>query len=426
MTNFIQEPFKKIWDQQGFEQMSPIQEALYPIIQSGESVIAVSPTGTGKTLAYLLPLLAQVEKNNTLQLIVLAPSQELVKQIGEVAELWGRAKELEVLTILGSANMQRQINALKDKPEVIVASPGRLYELSEQSRKLKLHLVKAIVYDEADYLYEDEQAITIEKFTNKLMRDVQKVWVSATFGPALVKVAAEMGESVRVVNVDHQSLDNIEHFGLIVQNRQKIQYLKRLSHVEGMQAIVFFEQVNEVDQVAAKLIYDGLNVVSLHGQLSKLEREHAINAFREGKATYLLTTDVSARGLDIADLPFVIHYNRVNDARTYLHRSGRTGRMGNKGTVLSLLNEQEFRDLAHILMNEGVNLQERAYYQGKLVTIEERDALRLANIEVEKEQSIKRKAQAKSRANQPKSKKKVVKKKNRLRDTKNKGKRRGK
>ena len=172
MTNFIQEPFKKIWDQQGFEQMSPIQEALYPIIQSGESVIAVSPTGTGKTLAYLLPLFTQVEKNNTLQLIVLAPSQELVKQIGEVAELWGRAKELEVLTILGSANMQRQINALKDKPEVIVASPGRLYELSEQSRKLKLHLVKAIVYDEADYLYEDDQAITIDKFTNKLMRDV--------------------------------------------------------------------------------------------------------------------------------------------------------------------------------------------------------------------------------------------------------------
>lgn len=410
------EVFQEKWQQLGFHEMTAVQQRLFDPITQGESLVAISPTGTGKTLAYLLPLLAKIEGSQELQLIILAPSQELVKQISEVAKEWAQVKSIRCQAILGSANIKRQLEALKNKPEVIVATPGRLLELAQQSKKVKFHQVKAIVFDEGDYLLEDEQEKAVSALTKRLVRDVQKIWVSATLSEVLQQMAISQGLSVYQEGA--KQLDNLLHIAILSPDRQKLQQLKRLAQVEGMQAIVFFEQVHELESTAAKLLFDKVAVGVLHGQLSKIEREAAINRFRQGELTYLLTTDVAARGLDIADLPAVVHFNRVNDSRIYTHRSGRTGRMGKEGMVISLVNEQEYRDLQRLLMTEAIHLTEYVTYQGKLMLPEQRHALRVD----QPERKVKPKAKIrKAPQNTPKIKKGKI--KNRHRDTKNKGKR---
>lgn len=426
MIKELSPDLQKKWQEKGFEAPTSIQAQLFEKMPSTQSLIAISPTGTGKTLAYSLPLIEKVEANHTLQAIVLAPTQELVKQIFEVLKDWGALKNLTTQVIIGSANVKRQIDALKEKPEIIVASPGRLLELSNQSKKLKFHQVETVVYDEADYLLEDEQAQTIKEINGKLMRDVQQVWVSATYGPALKAMNDSFEVSLPIIQASQMALTNIMHHAIMTNNRQKTLQLKRLAQVEGMQAIVYFEQVSEVDLTASKLIHEGVKVAVLHGQLNKMERQHAINAFKNGEVIYLLTTDVAARGLDIDNLPCVIHFNRVNDMRTYTHRSGRTGRMGKQGMVLSLGNEQELRDLSDLLKADNIVLTEKYVYQGYLIDLEEYEEMRAQNKVAEVERVQKKKPTVKKVSKKSVSKQVVVKKKkkkNRVRDTKNKGKR---
>ncbi|UUX33834.1 DEAD/DEAH box helicase [Fundicoccus culcitae] len=369
----LEEDLKKYWHNKGFDAATPIQKAVYQPIIEKQSFVAISPTGTGKTLAYLLPLIQTIEANNVLQVIILAPSQELVKQIGEVAQEWAQLLGLKTQVILGGANISRQIEQLKDKPEIIVATPGRFVELLNQTRKLKVHMVKTIVYDEADYLWQDEHRPALEQIEKRLDKDVQKIWVSATLGAPLLSLV-QAPTTIPLIHMTSQ--DNklpIEHYYILTTDRQKPQLLKRLGQVDNMQAIVFFEQVNELDQVASKLIYDGIKVAVLHSQVSKFERQHAIESFKAGEVTYLLTTDLAGRGMDIPALPYAIHYNRVNNLDTYFHRSGRVGRMGHKGVVISLVNEQEHRDLQKILDARSIQLTEKIVFQQAIVDPEVRE-----------------------------------------------------
>ncbi|MFK8242772.1 MULTISPECIES: DEAD/DEAH box helicase [unclassified Facklamia] len=419
MLEQLNSVLKTHWQNKGFESATAIQTLLYQPIQDGKSLVAISPTGSGKTLAYLLPILSTVQADQSLQVIILAPSQELVKQISTVVQEWGELLGIHCLPILGNANLKRQLEALKERPEVIVATPGRLQEIAQQSRKVKFHQVKTIVLDEGDYLLEDSQEEAVNAIVKRLMRDVQKVWVSATYGPALQRIVEEQG--LALYQQSDENTMNIKHVAILTQNRQKGQQLKRLAQVEGMQAIVFFEQVSELETIAAKLIFENVSVGLLHGQLSKMERERSITAFRNGELTYLLTTDVAARGLDIADLPAVIHFNRVSDVRTYTHRSGRTGRMGKQGMVISLVNEQELRDLNEMLVSEMIALEPYTTYKGALMSELERNQLR--DEEINKPVKVVKKATKKRPVVTTNEK---VKKKNRRRDTKNKGKRRPK
>lgn len=423
MTKQIHEKLQNYWRESGFETMTEIQSAIMPLLLNNESLIAISPTGTGKTLAYLLPVLSSIKSDKTLQVMILAPSQELVIQIHEVAKVWGSILGIKTLAILGNANIKRQIEALKEKPEVIVATPGRLVELANQSKKLKFHQIKTIIFDEADHLLEEEQAESVQEILKRVMRDTQQIWISATYGQSLQQHNLQRTKSLKVVDVTNTIELLLEHIALIAPNRQKIKQLKSLAQIENMQALVFFEQVNELETVAAKLLYEGVKVATLHSQLSKLERQHAIKAIKNNEIIYLLTTDVAARGLDIEWLPCVIHYNKVNDHRIYTHRSGRTGRMGREGTVISLVNEQELRDLHEVLKNEVITIKERVLYNGVLMTYEQREAEREVMVKTkEKNKSNKKKVPHKQNHKQTIK----AKKKNRQRDTKNKGKRKHK
>lgn len=426
ITEVLKTPLKELWEQKAFPAPTAIQNRVFEPLNKGESFIAISPTGTGKTLAYLLPILNKLEANKELQALVIAPSQELAKQIGTVAEEWAKPLGIKTQIILGGANFKRQQDALKDKPEMIIATPGRLLELASKSNKVKLHQVKTVVFDEADYIWHRDNRQAALDLQKKLMRDTNYVWFSATVSDELRQMMMESEGAIQLLHsdTDHQTL-NIEHHYLLTQNRQKLTQLKRLAQVEDMQALVFFEQVNELESVASRLIHDDIKVGLLHGQLNKLERQTALKLFAEKKLTYLLTTDVASRGIDIANVPFVIHYNRVSDANTYLHRSGRTGRMGEYGQVISLVNEQEHRDLENILSEKQIELTERFVYAAQFVDATERNMLANELFEDEDVVEVKRSkaAPARNTISAPQQAVKA-KKKNRKRDTKNKGKRR--
>lgn len=426
ITEVLKTPLKELWEQKAFPAPTAIQNRVFEPLNKGESFIAISPTGTGKTLAYLLPILNKLEANKELQALVIAPSQELAKQIGTVAEEWAKPLGIKTQIILGGANFKRQQDALKDKPEMIIATPGRLLELASKSNKVKLHQVKTVVFDEADYIWHRDNRQAALDLQKKLMRDTNYVWFSATVSDELRQMMMESERAIQLLHsdTDHQTL-NIEHHYLLTQNRQKLTQLKRLAQVEDMQALVFFEQVNELESVASRLIHDDIKVGLLHGQLNKFERQTALKLFAEKKLTYLLTTDVASRGIDIANVPFVIHYNRVSDANTYLHRSGRTGRMGEYGQVISLVNEQEHRDLENILSEKQIELTERFVYAAQFVDATERNMLANELFEDEDVVEVKRSKAAPARNTTSAPQQAVkAKKKNRKRDTKNKGKRR--
>lgn len=359
MLNTLKPQILKLWEEKTFEEPAPIQKQLFEAAQNGQDVIAISPTGTGKTLAYLLPILNTIEANKTLQAIVLAPSQELVMQIGDVARDWGKAVGIKTQTLIGGANIKRQIDKLKEKPELIIATPGRLSELMSKTKKLKVHSVKTIVFDEADYLFQDEHKRTIASIQQSLMRNVQEIYTSATISDEFISDLSQRPQ-MSIIRVDEEDTPNqTDHYYITVNNRDKVNELKRLAQVEDMRAIVFFEQIHQIEEVAAKLIFNNIPIVVLHSDISKQEREYAIRAFKNHSVTYLLTTDVASRGMDIKEVPYVIHYNRVEDRQTYIHRSGRTGRMNSEGIVISLTNQQEHQDLQELLKNENIHITER-------------------------------------------------------------------
>ncbi|MCR8969500.1 DEAD/DEAH box helicase [Facklamia sp. 7083-14-GEN3] len=407
---------KKYWQEKNFSEATAIQKQVYPYIKDEESVVAISPTGTGKTLAYLLPILEKIEVNQQLQAIIFAPTQELAQQIFLVVDEWSRLLGITVTSIVGGANVKRQIEKLKNKPELIVATPGRFNELLKQTSKLKVHTVRWIIYDEADYLFSkgEQQIADIEMIEKRLMRDIKRYYFSATKSKDFLDYLQAKNYEFDRLEISMESANiQTEHVYLEVNNRQKTNMLKRLAQMEGMQAIVFFDQISDLERAAAKMIFENLSISVLHSQLTNQERQIALEQFRQQKTIYLLTTDLASRGLDIEGIPNVIHYHPARDVRTYYHRSGRTGRMGNEGCAISLVNQQEALNLKRMLDDSSIHLEERVLYDRQLLN--ERPE------EEEIRQSSKRITKRKSHSKKPKTAVKA-KKKNRKRNTKNIGK----
>ncbi|MDE1548226.1 DEAD/DEAH box helicase [Jeotgalibaca caeni] len=360
--------FQRYWKGLRFQLPTPIQERVFEPLMEGKDVIGLSPTGTGKTLAYALPLLQKTQPNGELQLVILTPSQELGVQVGRVVEEWGGLKDLKVQTIIGGANTKRQVEKLKEKPEVVVGTPGRLLELAEQ-RKLKLHQLKTVVLDEADYLLKDEHLPNLRMLVKKMPGQCQMTFFSATNSETLSQI--DRWFNVDPVVFDAASEDGIRdqtvHGYLEVENRRRAESLRRLGNIKGMQALVFVNSVQELDYLAEKMTYEGVPVRMLHSDYGPSQRKHALESFRNGEAVFLLTTDVSARGIDIEDLPYVINYDLPLTREVYLHRSGRTGRMGKEGRVVSLVTERGIREIRKMVPRSD-EFQRWYLYSGDLVS----------------------------------------------------------
>ena len=347
----MREYIQNKWNEKGFKDLTPIQEATKELIQNGEDVVAVSPTGTGKTLAYLLPLLEKIEINHELQAIILVPSQELAQQIGEVIREWN-LPELTMLVLAGGANVKRQIENLKKKPELVVGTPGRLTELANQ-RKLKLHQVQTLVLDEADYLLAQEHLEQTRSFIKKCPSQRQMICFSATKNEILESIHQWINMTPKWVENEQKMTGNVKHVYIESPVRKKDELLRKFANMKEYQALVFVNSLANAGILAEKLQYHNIPCALLTSQENQINRKAAIQAFKKGEVPILLTTDVAARGLDIEDLPVVIHYDLPENKEVYTHRSGRTGRMGKDGLVISFVTEKEVRDLKKLIPDDA-------------------------------------------------------------------------
>lgn len=354
----------------GIKTPSPVQQEAIPAAMDGCDVLAQSQTGTGKTLAYLIPILAGMDWNqHSIQAIVIAPTQELAMQIVREADALGSEYGLVTAGLIGGAALNRQLDKLKQRPQLVVGTPGRLREVIEM-KKMKVHEVRTVVIDEVDHLLQKSGGGDTEAILNRMMRSRQLLFFSATVPPA-VKALAEkwMNEPVVIgIEPDKRVADTIEHLMFVTQDRDKIDLLRRLvRHWEPKRAIIFVNDSQQIGEWEAKLKYAHLSVGCLYGDAPKQERVNTLRRFREGDFQLLLATDVAARGLDIPELDYVFSLQPAIDPEHYVHRAGRTGRMGRKGVSINIITERERFIMHKFERNLHITISERVYAGGKVL-----------------------------------------------------------
>ncbi|MCQ6559663.1 DEAD/DEAH box helicase [Paenibacillus mendelii] len=362
------------------EQPTPVQAAAIPALISGNDVSARSQTGTGKTLAYLLPALQRVDTaSSSLQVMILAPTQELAMQIVRVAESYGEPIGVRVQQLIGGASVHRQMEKLKQHPHLIVGTPGRIHEIVA-SGKLKLHHIRLLVIDEADQVFSLGSTKEVETLLKGMVRDRQIAFFSATRPKPMEEVELRWMRDPQVIEVtsDQNIASRVEHYYLVCDKRDKVDTARRLIRLlEPAAALLFINETDEIANYEAKFGYEGFVVETLYGDADKQRRAATLTRFREGRCQLLLATDIAARGLDIADLPLVVHLDPALDADHYVHRSGRTGRMGKPGTVVSIVTPQQLFIMDKFSKQLGIDLQEKEMYRGRLWNPEELQASRL-------------------------------------------------
>ncbi|WP_257349885.1 DEAD/DEAH box helicase [Pseudalkalibacillus decolorationis] len=358
------------WDKAGFTEPTSIQIKSVPLIVEGKDVIAESPTGTGKTLAYLLPILERIDpEKKDPQALILASSRELVMQIFEEIQKWSEGSGIKGASLIGGANVKRQLDKLKKQhPQVVVGTPGRVEELVKM-KKLKMHEVQTVVLDEVDQLLVPEHLGTVKSIIKSTLNDRQLLLFSATLSDKAVDVGKELTTNPEVIKVQRnaQQNANVEHFYIVSEQRDKIKVLEKIARMAGVTALAFGKDIGELQVIAEKISYKQVPVGVLHSEMRKDERQKALKQFRDGKSNLLLATDVAARGLDIEGLSHVVHIDVPEEAKQYLHRSGRTGRAGASGTVISIVNERDERNLKKLGREIGIELEPKTLYGGEIV-----------------------------------------------------------
>ncbi|WP_404448410.1 DEAD/DEAH box helicase [Sutcliffiella horikoshii] len=372
-TTFINtlQPFiQQLWENSEFVAATPVQEQAIPVILDGKDVLVESPTGTGKTLAYLLPIIERIDlAKQHPQALIVAPSKELAMQILDQIQKWTEGSDISGASFIGGANVKRQLEKLKKRPHILVGTPGRLQELI-QMKKIKMHEVKTIVMDEADQLFVPEHKKTIENIIKSSMQQERQLLLfSATLKEETEKQAVGLLKEPLIIKVTKEDLPpvRVEHLYAVIDQRDKANVLSNLLREPGIKALTFVRDIGNLAVLTEKLLYKQLNVGVLHSESSKQERENAMKNFRKDEYPVLLATDVAARGLDIKELSHVIHYDLPEEVESYVHRSGRTGRQGAEGTVISIVSEREERKLKQFARELGLTLEKRVVFGGKLI-----------------------------------------------------------
>jgi superfamily II DNA/RNA helicase len=375
MLNTLQPFLQENWEKSGFQQPTSIQDSAIPLILEGKDLIAESPTGTGKTLAYLLPLLNKVEPNSqSLQAVVLASSQELVMQVYQEFQKWSEGSGIRGTSIIGGANVKRQLEKLKKRPHVIFATPGRLFELIKQ-KKVKMHEVKLVVLDEGDQLLIPEHLNTVQNIVKSTMSDRQVVLFSATMKAGTEKLAKEITKEPEILRIEKDELASsgeVEHIYFTAEPRDKIKLLEKIARLDKIKALAFINDIGEIQVFKEKFNFKELSTGILHSDMKKLERQAELKAFRDGKTKMLIATDVAARGLDIQGVTHVVHVDFPRDIAQYVHRAGRTGRMGANGIVISLVTEREERELKRYCQELNVTPSKRIFFKGQIAEPEQK------------------------------------------------------
>lgn len=366
MKPFIQ----NVWEKSQFGEPTEVQAEAIPLLLEGKDVIAQSPTGTGKTLAYLLPVLNKIDADKkTIQGVILASSQELVMQILSEAQKWSEGSGIRTASFIGGANVKRQLEKLKKNPHIIIGTPGRTLELIKQ-KKIKMHEVNTIVLDEGDQLLTKEHLPTVQNIIKSALADRQVALFSATLSPFIEKEAKELMKDPEVIRIEKDETirsGQVEHIYFTADQREKIKILEKISRLDGAKSLVFMKDIGNLTVASEKLAFHEIVTGVLHSDLNKDKRKNALKDFRTGKVNMLLATDVAARGLDIKGVTHVVHFDFPKDIEQYVHRSGRTGRFGADGTVISIVTEREERELKKMCRELGIEVEKRVFYRGVIV-----------------------------------------------------------
>ncbi|UKK50882.1 DEAD/DEAH box helicase [Prevotella sp. E13-17] len=333
-------------EEMGFVQPMPVQEAVIPtLLESRQDTIALAQTGTGKTASFGIPLLMRIDMNSRdTQALVLSPTRELCLQIADDLRDFSKYMDgIHVEAVYGGAAIEQQIRALKKGAQIIVATPGRLIDLKNRGY-VHLEKVRNIVLDEADEMLNMGFTDSIEEIFEALPDDHNTLMFSATMSRDVERVAKRYLKDHQeiVVGSRNEGAENVNHIYYMVQAKDKYLALKRIvDYYPKIFAIIFCRTKLETQEVADKLIRDGYNAESLHGDLSQQQRDLTMQKFRQHLTQLLVATDVAARGLDVDDLTHVINFGLPDDIENYTHRSGRTGRAGKKGTSISIVHSKE-------------------------------------------------------------------------------------
>lgn len=361
---------QQVWEKSGFVRPTSIQSFAIPAILDKKDIIAQSPTGTGKTLAYLLPVLNAIDPEKlNVQAVIMASSQELVMQILSEIQKWAAGSGIRSASFIGGANVKRQLEKLKKHPHVVAGTPGRILELIKQ-KKLKMHEVKTVVLDEGDQLLVPEHTDTIKQIIKSTLSERQVVLFSATLPEHTVKLAQELTNGAEMINVQKDetiAAAKVEHIYLQSEARDKIKLLEKISRLPSVKALVFVKDIGNLTVLFEKLQYKQIKISVLHSDLNKMERQKSLRLFRQGKTPMLLATDVAARGLDIEGITHVVHFDFPKDLNQYVHRSGRTGRFGAAGTVISLVTDREERELKKYARELGIEVERKRFHSGDIV-----------------------------------------------------------
>ncbi len=362
-------------DELGFEQPTDIQEALIPIALKGGDCLGQARTGTGKTAAFALPILNRIRPGEGLQAILLAPTRELAAQVDEHVRMLRGSKPIKTVVILGGRRMGDQIRTLRTNPEIAIGTPGRVLDLMRR-RELKINHVDVAVLDEVDRMLDIGFRDDIRRILRAIEDEHQTIFVSATIDEEIQKLARSFMHEPTEVNVSHDMLtvDSIEHGFVSVHREDKMAtLLGLLKHEAPTLAIVFTNRKRKARNIAEHLRDEGVACKEIHGDLMQHRRERALNSFRKQTVRVLVATDLASRGLDVMDISHIVNFDIPEDPAAYVHRIGRTARMGKTGYAVTFVTPEEGRFLTEIekLINKELPKFDPPWLVKRLPTQEE-------------------------------------------------------
>jgi ATP-dependent RNA helicase DeaD len=335
----------------GFDEMFPIQEQAIPRMLKGNNIIGQAKTGTGKTAAFGVPMIESLDWNEKrVQGLVLAPTRELAVQIASDMNDYGKHTPLKVLTVYGGVSIERQIRELRRGVHIVVGTPGRLIDHMRRGT-LDIRSIKTLVLDEADRMLDMGFVEDIEWILSRTPKDKQSSLWSATIDDRTRRLSKRYipNAEMIIVSKDEIAVETIDQRYMIIADYKKFETLERLiNYMRIDRALIFCRRRITVDRLTGMMKRASYDAEAIHGQLSQARREGVLDMFREMKLTFMVATEVAARGLDIVDVPFIINYDVPDDPFMYFHRIGRTARAGKSGTAITFVTPEQHEELARI------------------------------------------------------------------------------
>lgn len=343
--NLSKEVLKAITEM-GFTEASPIQSQAIPFIKQGCDVTGLAMTGTGKTAAYSLPLIDKIEEQKkNIQALIVCPTRELAIQVSvEINKFLKYKKGISVLPVYGGQPIERQMQALRRGPQIVVGTPGRLIDHLNRN-SISLNTISTVILDEADEMMNMGFRTDIEKILQKTPKTRQTITFSATMPKDILDLVKKHQKDPKLVQVSNEksTATTVEQYYYEIENQNKLELLiSLLNQHNPYLAIIFCNTKRKVDNISTKLKKHGFSVDGIHGDISQPRRNKIMERFRAGNTQILVATDVAARGIDVPNIDIIFNYEIPDDEKSYVHRIGRTGRAGKAGKAFSFVSDQDF------------------------------------------------------------------------------------